>query len=369
MPFVAKGPHSIARPSSTTYVYKTEPINPLHSKTPILPRALLQRQVEAPRDWTGAPATPLIRRDIEREVVVQRTKGFFPTIEGSPLQLGVRMTEDDLSLLNLNPRDALVGWSSPAPATPGSASRPSFAATISPTRHGKKAMKPGSNVSSKSSAFYNNNHAGVKPNPPMIRTVPAALPLHHTSPLCHAKNLKHKLKLEQEHDVAPRDEMKGVERVDDEDNESMEKQKLEKLKKFIGDKATTASWKLEVPLKSWKRVRTDKVGIHVEGLSLVSTKMQGDVKDLCELLEGFHHLKLLLVHNNPGLVGDIRHFSSLKHLKELRIPGEGLVGNINGLSSFVDLQKLRIYNRKEIDGLEVDLKKMLPHCDIDIDAA
>jgi hypothetical protein len=58
----------------------------------------------------------------------------------------------------------------------------------------------------------------------------------------------------------------------------------------------------------------------------------------------------------------------LKHLHELRIPGETLKGNITGLTSLIELKKFRIYNRKEIGGLEADLQKMIPLCDIDLDA-
>lgn len=116
-------------------------------------------------------------------------------------------------------------------------------------------------------------HLKIKPVHPPLRLLPEPTPLHITSPLCQARDLKHKKELETMHklDIGDSENRRGG-RIDDEDTEENEKTTLLALKQWVGDEVTTSSWDMDSPLKSWRRVRTNKGGTFVEGLSLVSTR-------------------------------------------------------------------------------------------------
>jgi hypothetical protein len=228
---------------------------------------------------------PLARRDKDREVIVQRCPGFFPDLPGSPLQLTVTPhNADHYKLSNLSsPNGQLPSWSSPGPHTPGSSNRPRYSAAVAPTHHGRQTRPVRAS---------HDEHLAIKPVHPPLRNLPAPTPLHLTSPLCQARDLKHKQQLEHEHKLGAQSE-DNAGRVDDEDTEESEKSILYKLKSFIGDEVTTASWDMDAPLKSWRRVRTNKSGIYVEGLSLVSTSINPHSNTTSPLYTHAHYNKML----------------------------------------------------------------------------
>ena len=152
-----------------------------------------------------------------------------------------------------------------------------------------------------------------------------------------------------------------------EEAELAEKESLLLLAPFVGDHTTTHSWLVGQPLKTWRRVATDEEGARVVGINLVSTRAAGDLEALVPVLARFAHLRTLLLQNNPGVHGDIRHLSVLMGLEELRLPGESITGNLNGLSGLVGLKKFQIYNKKHVEGLASDMKKQLPNCSINLD--
>lgn len=126
----------VTRPTSEEYVPDNSP-KLFNSKTPALPRSVLQREGPSRRNELGAPSTPMGARDKDREIFVQRCPGFFPDLPGSPLQLGIKPHQaDHYKTSNLSsPHDAIVSWSSQAPHTPGSNKpRPRYSAAVAPTR-------------------------------------------------------------------------------------------------------------------------------------------------------------------------------------------------------------------------------------------
>mmetsp|Transcript_12001 Transcript_12001/g.28118 ORF Transcript_12001/g.28118 Transcript_12001/m.28118 type:complete len:305 (+) Transcript_12001:191-1105(+) len=271
---------------------------------PLLPRTVkLQRNWEVEHDWTGAPKTPLGRKDSEREVEALRANSFHTYGAASPLQLGWAPPSVAQLHAPYSPLHAMAasgrGWlSSSAPAASG-APRAHFTACPSPTHHGMLAhlgttrrFDPKLDATGSEYVF------------PKIRTAGRHTPFHMTSPLCRAKDLEHKMEIMEEHGM--KKEAAAADMNDDE-NESHQKLVLLRLKPHILDGYATANWDLEHPLRSWRRVKTTKDGQFVEGLSLVSTQMEGEIRDIAAILREFKHIKSLLMHNNPRVTGNIRH--------------------------------------------------------------
>jgi hypothetical protein len=208
----------------------------------------------------------------------------------------------------------------------------------------------------------------VQKNFPKIRQLPPAIALKHTNPLSGARSLEHRVEIMKDHGIEGVQPYSGP-GVDAEESEGRNKIAVMKLKPFIKDTYATVTWDLEQPLKKWKRVRTDASGAIVTGLSLVSTRLEGDLAVLGPLFGAFEHLELLLIHSNERVTGDIQWLCTLFALKELRLSAGRMSGDITGFSALVKLTKLIVYNRQKEDlkGLVEDLRSQMPGCTIDVD--
>ena len=295
--------HKLQRPSSQ--LFEPLPPKPLEDLTcPLLPRAVLERPATAPRDWTGAPATPFTRKDMEREITVLKTGGrFFEEAFGSPLALGHAPPVLDGRRSSLTPfspsaarlmspqtmprpqtssvvlespgglgggaagrsRAAVVAaapataeataanhaWHSPAPGPAGAHGRASFTAAYSSNFHGR--------LSSAGLQRGPSREASAHFSP--FRLAGPATPMALSSPLCGARDLKHKRELERRHGL--KRAMPTGATIDAEEEEGAAKAALLALKEFIGDVATTATWDPHHPLAAWRRVKTDHAGTKV----------------------------------------------------------------------------------------------------------
>jgi len=409
----------------------SKPLDLRNLVVPKLPRQqTLYRTVARPLDWTGAPESPFVKReDSEREMPVTHVEAGFQVL---PANSPLRLTLDPPKFHThhrpppLSPAAAapmphpsklLAGLPSSASSNPfndGHALRPLYGSPMSSRKGGAashsggelgeyfaKSLSGGGGggwehtqgpaspkggtggrgarfVASPSTtrhgrpAHYSQTFRGSPQHAqndfPKIRRVPAPLSLKFTSPLSGARSLEHRHEIMREHGLEASVAYSGP-GVDAEEEEGRSKLAVLKLKPFIKDTHATLTWDLSEPLKKWKRVRTDASGSKVTGLSLVSTRLEGDLAELGPLFGAFEHLQLLLIHSNERVTGDIHWLCTLFALDELRLSAARMNGDIIGFSALLKLRKLMVYNRKKEDlkGLVVDLQRQMPGCSIDVD--